>query len=375
MSIRLFTSECVSDGHPDKICDQISDAVLDEALQQDPKSRVAIECAVKGNSAYVFGELTTHAVIPISSVIRDTLSGIGYNDPRWGFDPWSINIIQNITEQSPEIGDAVTNGDGSNIGAGDQGLMFGYAVRETTEMMPLPLMMARALIEIHKDKRNTSGIDMYGMGPDAKSQVTIAYDVDTGKPVHLDTVVFSTVHLPDVDVTNYRGEFMDELMGRFYDLDLPDNFYDGNTKVLFNPAGPWHVGGPVADAGLTGRKIIVDTYGGVARHGGGAFSGKSPDKVDRSAAYAARHLAKTLCTHLGRHRTEVQLSYAIGQPEPVSVHVYGLHEGQINEILQEYKIDLSPSGIINRFDLRRPIYLDTAANGHFGREHLPWEKV
>jgi S-adenosylmethionine synthetase len=370
--IRRFTSEYVSDGHPDKICDQISDGILDAALAQDPYSRVAIETGVKGNSVYVFGEMTTNAVIPISQVIRDTLIGIGYGNPIWGFDPWKINIIQNITEQSHEIGGAV---DGDSVGAGDQGLVFGYAVQETPEMMPLPIMMARGLIHVHRAARHSPFTDMRGMGPDAKAQVTIAYDVDTGKPVHLDTVVFSTVHRPDVDVTTYRAELMDYMLGHFNDLDLPDRFYDRNTKVLINPAGPWHIGGPIADAGLTGRKIIVDTYGGAARHGGGCFSGKDPTKVDRSAAYAARHLAKLLCDRLGRHRTEVQISYAIGVVEPVSVHVYGLNEGQINEILQEYNIDLTPSGIIDRFDLRRPIYLDTAQRGHFGRNHLPWEKV
>lgn len=361
---RLFTSECVADGHPDKVCDQISDAILDEALRQDPLSRVAMEAAVKGDTVMVFGEMTTNAEIDISQVVRNTLVKIGYSDPQWGFDPWKIKQIHNISEQSREIGDSVT-ADGERLGAGDQGMMFGYAVEETPEMMPLPLMAARDIIEYHKHRRTQLNCPW---GPDAKSQVTVRY-ADNGEPIEFDTVVLSTVHLPGASMASWRDDVLVNGLARFEHLITP------NTKVFINPAGPWTVGGPIADSGLTGRKIIVDTYGGAARHGGGAFSGKDPTKVDRSAAYAARHLAKLLCHHLGRYRTEVQLSYAIGVAEPVSVHVYGMHEDEIKETLKVFDIDLTPAGIIDRFDLRRPIYQVTAAKGHFGHDTFPWEQV
>lgn len=369
---RLFTSESVADGHPDKVCDQISDAVLDACLEQDPMSRVAIECAVKSDTVYVFGELTTHAEINVEKIVRDTLKRIGYNDPQWQFDPWKIKIFQNITEQSPEIGTAVT-GQEEKIGAGDQGIMFGYAVGETPELMPLPIQIAHDLMKWHRMIRTDDAVvPRYPFGPDGKSQITVRY-ADTGEPIEIDTVVFSTVHRGSIDqLRNWCDYWVPQAikMSPHYGY-----LFSHRTKVLINPAGQWHVGGPVADSGLTGRKIIVDTYGGAARHGGGAFSGKDPTKVDRSAAYAARHLAKAICAHTGRHRTEVQLSYAIGVPEPVSIHVYGMTESEIKSIIRELDVDLTPSGIIRQLDLRRPIYQETAAFGHFGRLEFPWEHV
>jgi len=365
----LFTSESVADGHPDKVCDQISDAVLDECLRQDPMSRVAIESAVKGDTVMVFGELTTNAELDISKIVRDTLTAIGYDDPQWGFDPWKVKQIHNITEQSREIGDSVT-ADGENLGAGDQGLMFGYACNDTPEMMPLPLMVARSITNAHKMDRRQGPL-----GPDAKSQVTIRYDNDTGEPIEIDTVVLSSVH---TDVTERMYGLirsnLEDVVRR--GLEPYQNLVTPNTKYFLNPAGPWTIGGPIADSGLTGRKIIIDTYGGMARHGGGAFSGKDPTKVDRSAAYAARHVAKTLCKAVyGMRDIEVQVGYAIGVAKPVSVHVDGMNEEEVREILEDYAIDLSPSGIIKRFDLRRPLYRQTAARGHFGYDDYPWEQI
>ena len=366
---RLFTSEYVSDGHPDKIADQISDAILDEALNQDSMSRVAVEAAVKGDQVMVFGEMTTNAEIDISERVRDTLTNIGYDNPMWGFDPWKVKQFHNISSQSNEIGDGVT-GDGIT-GAGDQGLMFGYAVKETTHMMPLPLMLAREIIYAHKTARTYQ--DMSPFGPDAKAQVTIRYG-DNGEPIDIDTIVLSSVHAPAVSFSRIEDELRNIINRAIKKLNIV-GMLTSETKIHLNSAGPWTVGGPIADAGLTGRKIIVDTYGGAARHGGGAFSGKDPTKVDRSAAYAARHLAKLICDRYSRHRTEVQVGYAIGVPEPISFHVYGMHEQEIKELIDAENIDLSPDGIINKFNLRRPIYQDTAANGHMGRACLPWEDI
>lgn len=370
-STRLFTSECVSDGHVDKVCDQISDGILDAVLEQDPLSRVAVEAVVKGQDVYIVGEMTTDATIDVDDIIISTLNHIGYDNPVWGFDPNMIRIHKNISEQSQEIKHGV-----DNIGAGDQGIMFGYAVKETQQFMPLPIMLARQITKEHRSYREHEWHENRRIGPDAKTQVTVRY-ADNGRPIEIDTVVLSSLHHEVTDI-EYRDGILIALELMCYRAIHNLGFKElitPNTKFLMNPNGPWTVGGPIADAGLTGRKIIVDTYGGASRHGGGAFSGKDPTKVDRSAAYATRHLAKLLCDHLDRHRTEVQVSYAIGIPDPVSVHVYGMHEDQIREIMKTENINLSPSGIIERFDLRRPIYKDTAANGHFGREHLPWEII
>ena len=371
---RLFTSESVSDGHPDKICDQISDAILDECLRQDPLSRVAVETMVKSDLVVVAGEITTNAVLDFHHIIREVLTRIGYDDPQWGFDPWQIKVLTNITEQSPEIARSVIKR--ATIGAGDQGMMFGYAVKETPELMPLPIQAAHNLMRVHKAmrvaqrKRRTPDTPL--LGPDAKAQITVRYSDD--KPLEFDTVVLSVLHDSNLDGL---VEYTRSMIENWYKTFGYDQYVTGNTKILINPAGPWLVGGPKSDAGVTGRKIIVDTYGGAARHGGGAFSGKDPTKVDRSAAYAARHLAKFVCSHpdLSRHRAEVQISYAIGIPDPISVHVYGMQEEAVKHMLDHFKIDLTPAGIIDRFNLRQPMYRQTAAFGHFGRSEFPWEQV
>ena len=377
MNTRLFTSEQVSDGHPDKICDQISDSILDECLKQDPMSRVAIEAAVKCDLVYVFGELSTHAVLDIDDIVRRVLYRIGYDDDgRWGLDPWKVKIFKNITEQSPEISEGVTKKN-AKIGAGDQGIMFGYAVNETSEMMPLPIQLSNMLMKEHKRLRKTQdGIFDYGtdIGPDAKCQVTVEYDMGTDKPTKIDTVVLSTLH-KEKDKRGYAS-FVD-----WWEQVIKNNFSEyqylitPETRILINPAGSWTVGGPHADAGLTGRKIIADTYGGAARHGGGAFSGKDATKVDRSAAYAARHLAKWVCNVHRRYRTEVQLSYAIGVEEPISVHIYGMNQDEVKNVLKHYPYKLDPTSIIENFELRKPIFLETATFGHFGREEFLWEQI
>lgn len=369
---RLFTSESVTDGHPDKVCDQISDAILDEALRQDPMSRVAMESAVKNNSVMVFGEMTTNAEIDIAKCVRDTLIKIGYDNPRWGFDPWKVKQFYNISEQSREIGESV-DGEDEHLGAGDQGLMFGYAVKETPEMMPLPLMLARNITNRHKERREALRGNDEWLGPDAKSQVTVRY-AETGEPIEIDTVVLSSLHSDELDYEMVQEELRHMALAALHE-DYSSHLVTPNTKFIINPAGPWTLGGPLADAGLTGRKIIVDTYGGAAPHGGGAFSGKDPTKVDRSAAYAARRVAKLLCDRLDRFETEVQVSYAIGVREPVSVHVEGMHEDAVTEVLQEHQVDLSPAGIIRQLDLRNPIYYKTAAQGHFGGSDYSWEKI
>lgn len=369
---RLFTSESVSDGHPDKVCDQISDALLDEILHQDPDARCAIDCSAKGDTLYILGEVTTTAHVDYDAVARKRLHHIGYGDPRWKFPAEDIKIVVNVSEQSPEIGGGVTR-DGERIGAGDQGIMFGYAVQETPMMMPLPIQIANDLTSQHRMFREVMGPQSI-LGPDAKAQVTIRYDRDTNQPLDIDTVVFSSVHDPDASDQEVQ-DAMHAIIGGVLRRPEYSGLSISNTRFLLNPAGRWTVGGPVADSGMTGRKIIVDTYGGAARHGGGAFSGKDPTKVDRSAAYAARHLAKLICDRKNQYRAEVQLSYAIGYHEPTSVHVYGWNEDQIWEFLAEQEIDLSPQGIIDYFDLKRPIYARTAAFGHFGRTDVPWEII
>ena len=385
MERRLFTSESVTEGHPDKMCDAISDAILDALLAQDPMSRVACETATTTGMVLVMGEITTKAYVDIQKIVRDTIREIGYTRGKYGFDANTCGVITAIDEQSSDIAMGVdkaleakenqmTDTEIEAIGAGDQGMMFGYATNETEEYMPYPIALAhklsRRLTEVRKN-----GTLSY-LRPDGKTQVTVEYD-DNGKPVKLDAVVLSTQHDPDVTQEQIHADIKKYV----FDEILPQEMVDENTKFFINPTGRFVIGGPHGDSGLTGRKIIVDTYGGYARHGGGAFSGKDCTKVDRSAAYAARYAAKNVVAAGLADKCEVQLSYAIGVAQPTSVMVdtFGtgkLSDERITEIVRE-KFDLRPAGIIKMLDLRRPIYKQTAAYGHFGRLDLdlPWEKL
>ena len=385
MERRLFTSESVTEGHPDKMCDAISDAILDALLAQDPMSRVACETATTTGMVLVMGEITTKAYVDIQKIVRDTIREIGYTRGKYGFDADTCGVITAIDEQSSDIAMGVdkaleakenqmTDTEIEAIGAGDQGMMFGYATNETEEYMPYPIALAhklsRRLTEVRKN-----GTLSY-LRPDGKTQVTVEYD-DNGKPVKLDAVVLSTQHDPDVTQEQIHADIKKYV----FDEILPQEMVDENTKFFINPTGRFVIGGPHGDSGLTGRKIIVDTYGGYARHGGGAFSGKDCTKVDRSAAYAARDAAKNVVAAGLADKCEVQLSYAIGVAQPTSVMVdtFGtgkLSDERITEIVRE-KFDLRPAGIIKMLDLRRPIYKQTAAYGHFGRLDLdlPWEKL
>jgi S-adenosylmethionine synthetase len=364
----LFTSESVTEGHPDKICDQISDGVLDAVLKADRKSRVACESMVKDRSVYVMGEITSAAKPDIESLARDIIRGIGYTDPECGFTAADCQVTVNLTQQSSDIDMGVGTG-----GAGDQGLMFGYACTETDELMPLPIMMAHKLCQRLAEVRHKNILDF--VRPDGKSQVTVQYE--KGRPVRVDAVVVSTQHTPDVS----RETLTEAVMQCVIKPVIPSHMMDNNTKFHINPTGRFVTGGPVGDSGLTGRKIIVDTYGGTAHHGGGAFSGKDPTKVDRSAAYAARQIAKTLVAGGLADKVEVQLAYAIGVAEPVSVMVDTFGTGKVSDcklvdIIRNH-FRLTPQGIIESLDLLRPIYQKTAAYGHFGRNEpeFTWEKT
>ena len=378
---RLFTSESVTEGHPDKICDQISDRILDEMLKNDPMSRVACETCCTTGLVMVMGEITTSSYVDIQSIVRKTVLDIGYDRAKYGFDGSTCAVINSIHEQSPDIALGVDNSleskegietDEFNTGAGDQGLMFGYACDETPELMPLPISlahkMAKKLTEVRKN-----GTLPY-LRPDGKTQVTVEYDDD--KPVRIDTVVVSSQHAPDTSLDKIREDIIREVIRPT----LPEEMLDDDTKIYVNPTGRFVIGGPMGDSGLTGRKIIVDTYGGYSRHGGGAFSGKDPTKVDRSASYMARYIAKNVVASGIANRCEVQLAYAIGVAHPVSVLVDTFGTGKIDDsVLADFireKVDMRPAAIISRFDLRRPIYGDLAAYGHMGREDLniPWEK-
>ena len=381
----LFTSESVTEGHPDKMCDQISDAILDALLEQDPMSRVACETATTTGLVLVMGEITTKAYVDIQKIVRDTIHEIGYTRGKYGFDADTCGVITAIDEQSGDIAMGVdkaleakehkmTDDQIEAIGAGDQGMMFGFATNETEEYMPYPIALAhklaRQLTKIRKD-----GTLPY-LRPDGKTQVTVEYD-ENGKPARLDAVVLSTQHDPDVT----QEQIHEDIKKHVFDAILPQELVDENTKFFVNPTGRFVIGGPHGDSGLTGRKIIVDTYGGYARHGGGAFSGKDCTKVDRSAAYAARYAAKNIVAAGLADKCEIQLSYAIGVAQPTSVMVdtFGtgkLSDEKITEIVRE-NFDLRPAGIIKMLDLRRPIYKQTAAYGHFGRNDLdlPWEKL
>ncbi|MCF7933172.1 MAG: methionine adenosyltransferase [Spirochaetia bacterium] len=370
----LFTSESVSEGHPDKICDQISDAVLDACLEEDPHSRVACETFTTTGMVLVGGEITTSTYVYLQDLVRDVVKGIGYSNPDFGLDYKSMAILNTIHRQSKDISQGVSVGEGmfKEQGAGDQGMMFGYACDETEELMPAPIMYSHKLLQKAAELRKSGGLAW--MRPDSKSQVTMNYI--NGRPVSIDTVVISHQHDPDISY----DQIVDDLKTHVIDPVLsPTGMYSDATKILINPTGRFVVGGPQGDSGLTGRKIIVDTYGGMGRHGGGAFSGKDPSKVDRSAAYMARYVAKHivaagLCT-----RCEVQLAYAIGVPYPVSVMVDTFGTAQLPEELISNAImkvfDLTPSGIIRTLDLLKPIYRKTAAYGHFGRDSFTWEQL
>ena len=385
MDKRLFTSESVTEGHPDKMCDQISDAILDALLEQDPMSRVACETATTTGLVLVMGEITTKAYVDIQKIVRDTVREIGYTRGKYGFDADTCGVITAIDEQSTDIAMGVdkaleakenqmSDEEIEAIGAGDQGMMFGYATNETDEYMPYPIALAQKLA-LQLTKVRKDGTLTY-LRPDGKTQVTVEYD-ENGKPSRLDAVVLSTQHDPDVTQEQIHADIRKYV----FDPILPKEMVDENTKFFVNPTGRFVIGGPHGDSGLTGRKIIVDTYGGYGRHGGGAFSGKDCTKVDRSAAYAARYVAKNIVAAGLAEKCEIQLSYAIGVARPTSVMVDTFGTGKVSdekltEIIRE-NFDLRPAGIIKMLDLRRPIYKQTAAYGHFGRTDidLPWEKL
>ncbi len=367
----LFTSESVSEGHPDKMCDQISDAILDALLEQDPKSRVAVESLVKTGLALVAGEVTSNANIDIEEVIRTVICDIGYTDSSMGYDGNTCAVLNAIGKQSADIAMGVNSSADKEQGAGDQGLMFGYASDETEVLMPAPITYSHRLVERQAKVRKDGTLPF--LLPDAKSQITFRY-VD-GKPQSIDAVVLSSQHTEDVSLSDLQEAVMEEIIKPI----LPAEWLDANTKYHINPTGRFVIGGPNGDCGLTGRKIIVDTYGGMARHGGGAFSGKDPSKVDRSAAYLARYIAKNIVAAGIATKCEVQLSYAIGVSEPTSVLVDTYGTGKIDDLaitkLVRQHFELRPGGLVEMLDLLRPIYRSTAAYGHFGREEFSWEKT
>jgi S-adenosylmethionine synthetase len=371
----IFTSESVSEGHPDKVADQVSDAILDAILTQDPKARVACETLVTTGMAVIAGEITTNAVINYSEIARKTIKDIGYTDSEMGFDADTCAVLVSVDRQSPDISQGVSEGEGlhKEQGAGDQGLMFGYACNETPELMPMPIQLAHQLVAKLSEVRKSG--ELHFLRPDSKSQVSVEYA--DGKPVRIDTVVISTQHTPDVT----HAEIEKHVIEKVVKAVIPAQLLDENTRYFINPTGRFVVGGPMGDCGLTGRKIIVDTYGGMGRHGGGAFSGKDPSKVDRSAAYMGRYVAKNLVAAGLCDRCEVQVAYAIGVAQPVSINVNSFGTGKVSEerlaeLVREV-FDMRPAAITEQLNLLRPIYQKTAAYGHFGRElpEFTWEKT
>ena len=374
-NINLFTSESVSEGHPDKVADQISDSIVDAIFSEDTTARIACETMINTGMVVLSGEITTSANIDYQTVARNTIREIGYTSEAMGFNSDSCEVLVSIDKQSPDIAQGVNEGEGMDLdqGAGDQGLMFGYACNETDVLMPCPITYSHLLVKRQADIRKSGQLNW--LRPDAKSQVTVAYE--DSKPISIDTVVLSTQHDPDIEHKDIEKAVIDEIIKPV----LPENMITSKTRYLVNPTGRFVIGGPVGDCGLTGRKIIVDTYGGMARHGGGAFSGKDPSKVDRSAAYAARYVAKNIVAAGLAERCELQISYAIGVAEPTSISIETFGTGKVE---QEKLIgairdnfDLRPKGIINMLGLLRPIYQQTAAYGHFGRSDidLPWERT
>lgn len=375
---RVFTSESVTEGHPDKLCDYISDSILDSYLAKDKNARVACETVAGKGEIFITGEITSTANVDIEQVVRDTIKEVGYADSEYDIDYRTCKIYINLSKQSPDIALGVDKSledkEGKDVesgGAGDQGLMFGYACDETEELMPLPISLAHKLSKRLTEVRREKIIDY--LRPDGKTQVTVEYDGE--KPVRVDTIVVSTQHLPDVDMNVLKKDIIEKVIKPI----VPANLLDENTKYFINPTGRFVIGGPLGDSGLTGRKIIVDTYGGAARHGGGAFSGKDPTKVDRSASYMARHIAKNIVANGYAKRCEIQIAYSIGVAKPVSIYVntYGTNTIPEEKIIEKIDktFDLTPRGIINYLDLQRPIYRQTTNYGHFGKKDLPWEKI
>ena len=368
----LFSSESVTEGHPDKVCDQISDAVLDEFLRRDPDSRVAVESMITSGIVFVAGEVTSKGKVDVQKIVRDTIRAIGYDRPEYGFDCDSCSVLTSLHEQSPDISMGVNPSEEKEQGAGDQGLMFGFATNETPELMPLPITVAHQLsmsLALVRKKKELGWVR-----PDGKSQVSVVYE--DGMPKRIDSVVISTQHSPDISMSQLREEVINKVI-----KPVCDSWIDSQTKFLVNPTGRFVIGGPPSDTGLTGRKIIADTYGGMGRHGGGAFSGKDPSKVDRSACYMARYVAKNIVAARLAEKCEVQVAYAIGVAEPISIMVETFGTGKMNaeevEGLVRKNFNMRPAEIIRILDLKRPIYLQTAAYGHFGRNNpaFTWEKA
>lgn len=374
MTSLFFTSESVTEGHPDKICDQVSDAILDAILAKDPEARVACEVAVKTGLVFVFGEIRTVTYVDIENIVRNVVRDIGYTRAKFGFDCDTCAVVNAIGAQSPDIAQGVDEGDGKDLGAGDQGMMFGFACNETSDYMPLPISLAHKLAKRLSEVRKNGTLPY--LRPDGKTQVTVEYEEATMKPLRVDTVVVSSQHDPDADYQTLKDDIVKHVI-----RPVLGDFFDEATKLFINPTGKFVVGGPQGDAGLTGRKIIVDTYGGYAPHGGGAFSGKDPSKVDRSAAYMARYIAKNVVAAGLADKCQVQLSYAIGVSQPISIWVNTFKTGKMSdsklEILVKELFDCSPSGIIRTFNLKRPLYRKTAAYGHFGENcaDMPWEQL